>query len=76
MMRKNEVDKFAFQRPFKPFEVRMADGHRYRFTKLEQFVVTNNAILTVDRRGDPLFLSVGMITAIAPARTPGKRRPG
>jgi hypothetical protein len=29
MMRKRDVDEYAAARPFRPFEIRLADGQRY-----------------------------------------------
>ena len=36
MTTREDVDKFAAQRPFQPFEVRLVDGHRHRFTKVSK----------------------------------------
>jgi hypothetical protein len=74
-MTKADVDKFAAQRPFVPFEVRMVDGHRYRFTKIEGFLVARNHIITLDRRGSTRFISIGLITEIGPVKRGGRRRP-
>lgn len=75
MMRKADVDEYAAMRPFQPFEIRLADGHRYRFRRLEQFLVAREHVVTLDRRGRTLFLSIGLITSIAPLSTGGRRRP-
>jgi len=76
MMRKADVDEYAALRPFKPFEVRMVDGRRYRFNRIEQFLVAREHLVTLDRRARTIFLSIGLIVSIGPATRGGKRRPG
>lgn len=76
-MRKDEVEKYARQRPFMPFEVRMTDGEVYRFRKVEQFLVGRNHIHTLDRKGGPVFISIGLIASINPiSRAPRRRSRG
>lgn len=76
MMRKEDVDKYAGKRPFEPFEVRLNDGHRYRFTKIEQFLVARSHIVTLDRKQQTRFISIGLISEIGPiTRRPHRRRP-
>ena len=72
MMNKGAIDKFAAQRPFKPFEIRLVDGRRFRFSRIEQFVVARDVIMTLDRKGDPVHISLGLITTVA--RASGSRR--
>ena len=76
MMTKAEVDLYARARPFKPFEIRLVDGQRYRFSRMEQFLVSQHHVLTLDRRARTVYISIGLITTIGPA-TPrgGRRRP-
>jgi hypothetical protein len=74
MMNKEAVDKFAAQRPFEPFEIRLVDGRRFRFNKVEQFLVGRNVLMTLDRKGDPLHISLGLITTIG-AASASRRRP-
>ena len=72
---KEDVDKYAAKRPFEPFEIRLTDGHRYRFTKVEQFMVGRTTLVSMDRRGEVRFISIGLITEIGPLSLGGKRRP-
>lgn len=74
MIRKKDVDKYTVARPFKPFEVGMVDGQRFRFTKLEQFLAGRDTLVTLDRRGDAVFISIGLITTIGSLSSGGKRR--
>lgn len=74
MMRKESVDKFAARRPFQPFEIRLIDGERFRFTKVEQFLVSRNEVATVDRKGSLLLISLGLIATIGPVTRAGRRR--
>ena len=74
MMRKESVDKFATRRPFKPFEIRLIDGQRFRFTRLEQFIVSRNEVATLDRKGSLLLISLGLIATIGPVTRGGRRR--
>jgi len=76
MMRKRDVDEYAAARPFRPFEIRLADGQRYRFDRLEQFLVSCDHVLTLDRQARPVYISIGLITTIAHASRQGRRRPG
>ena len=75
MMRKKEVDLYASARPFKPFEVRLVDGQRFRFDRIEQFLVAQHHILTLDRKADAVYISIALITTIAPVSSKGRRRP-
>lgn len=75
MMRKKDVDAYASARPFKPFEIRLTDGQRYRFDRIEQFLVSQNHVLTLSRRAEPIYISIGRITTIGPASRQGRRRP-
>jgi hypothetical protein len=74
-MRKEDVDLYAAARPFKPFEIRMVDGQRYRFNRIEQFLVSRDHVLTLDRRARPVYISIGLIVTIGPFSTGGRRRP-
>ena len=77
MMRKDEVERYARQRPFVPFEVRMTDGQVYRFRKVEQFLVGRNHIHTLDRKGGSVFISIDVISTINPiTRAPRRRSRG
>ena len=75
MMRKKDVDPYASARPFKPFEIRLVDGQRYRFQKMKQFLVSQDHVLTLDRRARPVYISIGLITTISPVSPGGRRRP-
>jgi len=74
MMRKSDVDEYAAKRPFQPFEIRLVDGQRFRFDRIEQFLVAREHLVTLDRKGRTLFLSIGLITTIGPASSKGRRR--
>jgi hypothetical protein len=73
-MRKRDVDEYARARPFRPFEVRLTDGQKYRFNRLEQFLVSQDHILTRDRRARTVYISIGLITTIGPVSSGGGRR--
>lgn len=75
MMRREDVDRFAARRPFQPFEIRLMDGHRYRFTKVEQFLVGRNTLAALTRKGDIAHISIGLISEIGPMARGGRRRP-
>ncbi len=75
MMRKRDVDQYAGARPFRPFEIKLVDGQRFRFNRIEQFLVSQDHVLTLDRRAHPVYISIGLITTIGPvssARRPRK----
>jgi len=44
MMTKISVDAYGSRRPFRPFEIRMVDGQRFRFSSIEQFIVGRDDI--------------------------------
>ena len=75
-MTKRDVDEYAAARPFRPFEVRLVDGHRHRFTKVEQFIVGRNTLAGLDRKGHIFHLSLGLISEIGPARGGNRRNAG
>lgn len=75
MMRKLDVDEYAARRPFQPFEVRLVDGQRYRFDRIEQFLVARDHLVTLNHRAETLFISIGLITTIGPVVPKGRRRP-
>jgi hypothetical protein len=75
MMRKEDVDRFALARPFTPFEVRMNDGQRFRFRRVEEFLVGRTALMTLDRRGNFQLVNMGLISTVGPLRSDGRRRP-
>lgn len=74
MMRKQDVDEYAGRRPFQPFEIRLVDGQRFRFTKIEEFLVGRTPLATVTRKGNLRLISLGLISTIGPAAG-GRRRP-
>jgi len=63
-VRKEEFDQFALQRPFKPFVVRQVDGRKFTFTSPEQFLVSRSTIFTLDRKGDGLLISLGLVATV------------
>ena len=73
-MRKESVDKFTSRRPFQPFEIRLIDGERFRFTKVEQLLVSRNEVATLDRKGALLLISLGRIATIGPITRGARRR--
>jgi hypothetical protein len=74
MMRNSDVDEHAAKRPFQPFEIRLVDGQRFRFARIEQFLVAREHLVTLDQRGRTLFLSIGLITTIGSASSKRRRR--
>ncbi len=75
MMRKEEVDRFALKRPFEPFEIRLVDGQRFRFNRVEEFLVGRHELVTMNRRGSAVFIGIGMISTIGPPSPGARRRP-
>lgn len=75
-MRKEELDEWAKARPFEPFEVRLVDGHRFRFRSPEQFIVSRSAIMTLDEKGDAMFVSLEMIATVRALKRNGRSRNG
>ena len=75
MMRKRDVDQYAKARPFRPFEIKLVDGQRFRFNRIEQFLVSQDHVLTLDRRARPVYISIGLITTVGPISSGGGRRP-
>lgn len=71
-MRKEDIDDYARRRPFEPFEIRLVDGQRFRFTKLEQFVVGRTAIGALTRKGTIVLVNLGLISTVRPIRANGK----
>ena len=74
MMRKEDIDKFAAKRPFEPFEVRLVDGRRYRFTHAERFLVGKTVIAAMDHRSEIRHISIGLVAEIGPLSSGGRRR--
>ena len=75
MMRKEDIDRFAQVRPFKPFEIRLNDGQRFRFRRIEQFIVGRTTLVTANRSGDIKFINMSLISTIGPLTRGHKRRP-
>jgi len=73
-VRKEDVDEFAARRPFKPFEVRLVDGQRFRFTKVEQFIVGRSIIAALSRDGNVIHISIALISTVRPVGSNGKRQ--
>ena len=48
--------------------------YRFRFTKMEQFLVGREILMTLDRKGDPLHISLGLITTVG-SPSASRRRP-
>lgn len=74
MMRKEEVDQFAFRRPFEPFEIRLVDGQRFRLTNIEQFIVGRHDVAILMKDETIAHLSIGLISTIRPIASPRRRR--
>ena len=66
MMTKKSVDAYVSRRPFQPFEVRMVDGQRFRFTSVEQFIVGRDDIAALTKTGVIVHFSIGLISTIRP----------
>lgn len=71
-MRKADIDQFATRRPFEPFEVRLVEGQRFRFMKVEQFIVGRTALVTMTRNGDIVHINMGLIATVRPLRRRGR----
>jgi hypothetical protein len=63
-VRKEELDKIAGARPFKPFEVRLVDGRTFRFNTPEGFVISRSALTTLDKEGELLLISLPLIATV------------
>jgi hypothetical protein len=68
MMREEEVDRFAFRRPFQPFEVRLADGQRFRLRSIEEFMVGRYDMAILMKDGTIGHIGIGLITSIRPLK--------
>ena len=74
MMRKEDIDRYATRKPFLPFEVRLVDGQRFRFSNIEQFLVGRNTLAALTKTSDISHISLGLISTIGPASKTGRRR--
>ena len=68
MTRKQDADAWALRRPFLPFEIRLNDGQRFRFTSMEQMVVGRSEVAALIPSGAIVQLSIGLISTIRPLR--------
>jgi hypothetical protein len=76
MMTKKSVDAIAARRPFQPFEIRMVDGQRFRFTSIEQFIVGRDDIAALTKGDRIVHFAIGLISTIRPlAQRRRKARP-
>jgi len=66
MMRKENVDAFASQRPFQPFEIRLVDGQRFPVRSIEQFIVGKYHVAVMNSKGIIVTLGLGLIATIRP----------
>lgn len=73
MMTKRSVDAYVSRRPFQPFEIRMVDGQRFRFSSVEQFIVGRDDIAALTKSGVIVHFSIGLIATIRPV-FPRRRR--
>ena len=71
-MRKADIDQLAHRRPFEPFEIRLVDGRRFLFTRVEQFIVGRTALVALTKKGDIVLINMGLISTIHPARSNGR----
>ena len=72
MMTRKSVDAIVSRRPFRPVEVRMVDGQRFRLSSVEQFIVGRDDIAALTRTGTIVHYSLGLIVTIRPI--PQQRR--
>ena len=66
MMTKKSVDAYVSHKPFQPFEIRMVDGQRFRFTSVAQFIVGRDDIAALTKTGMIVHFSLGLIVTIRP----------
>jgi len=71
-MRKSDIDQFATRRPFEAFEIRLVDGQRFLFTRVEQFIVGRTAMGALTKKGDIFLINMGLISTIHPAKSNGR----
>lgn len=72
-MRKAGLDQVFGIRPFRPVEIRLVDGRRFRFTSPQQVVIGNSAVLTLDRKGDTEIISRILIVSARTGNGHGRR---
>ena len=63
-MMKEDLERDIRKRPFRPFEVELADGKKFRFESSEGFFVSRSAIHTLDNEGEVLLISLGLISTV------------
>lgn len=54
----------------------MVDGQRFRFNRIEQFLVAREYVITPDRRARAVWISIGLITTIGPVSKGGTSSAG
>lgn len=72
-MTRKSVDAIVSRRPFRPVEVRMVDGQRFRLTRVEQFIVGRDDLASLTRSGTIVHFSLGLIVAIRPVAAQRRR---
>jgi hypothetical protein len=72
-MIEKSVDAYGSRRPFQPFEIRMVDDQRFRFTNVEQFTVGRDDIAALAKESTIVHFSIGRISTIRPM-TPRRRK--
>ena len=66
-MKKEDLDPFVTKQPFQPFEIRLVDGQRFRFTSLEEFVVGRTAMaVLIKKDGTIAHINMGLISTARP----------
>jgi hypothetical protein len=75
VVRKEDVDRFALKRPFEPFEIRLVDGQRFRFSRAEELLVGRTMLATLGRAGVIMHINMDLIATIGPLQPGGRRRP-
>lgn len=63
-MRQADFERIARDKPFRPFEVQLVDGRKYQFKSPEEFVVGKSVILTIDKKGLPLLINLGLVSTV------------
>lgn len=73
-MERDDVVKRTGLRPFRPLVLQVDDGERYVLKGPEHFYVGNSVLMTRDRRGEDVYISIASITSITELPNGRRRR--
>lgn len=64
-MQIEEVRKITQTRPFKKFEIHIENGEKYLIKHPENIFITKQILVTVDEKGQSIFIAPEAISTIA-----------